>query len=379
MIFNPFEQFEVVFLLGPLYYFSGVLKKEEFIFNGELLPFFEYDYSFFSHYLWEREIYFSSKILYSFFSFLSNMESLLFSNYNYVFCIDFNGYEWSLTVREQESNQMIFDHWFSFYEKIVFHSMFYMNLIYYFQFFLEKILFFFLTTSFFFNMIYFFFFFFFIILIFFFFFFFFRSHVFSIYKDSWIRKMFVNFYTFIYSLVENYLGEETDKYFIFTFFLFFFLNISNLCGLIPFGFAITSHLAVTLFFSTLVWFTLVLKGFDYYGLKFFNLFYASGTPFLLIPFLCIIEFISFVFRAISLALRLFANLVAGHILLDTISIVVYKLIHPSFFTFTGLPLVFFGLFFCFILFCFEIVVAFLQSYIFVVLTLIYFKDLYSSH
>jgi ATP synthase subunit 6 len=129
----------------------------------------------------------------------------------------------------------------------------------------------------------------------------------------------------------------------------------------------------------MVWWGIVLLGFYAYGLHFFEMFFASGVPFRLVPFLTFIELISFVFRSVSLALRLFANLVAGHILLDTVSLFIYDLINPLMVQFNSLILIILPLILCIVLICFEFVVAILQAYIFVILSVIYLKDIYAFH
>jgi ATP synthase subunit 6 len=122
-----------------------------------------------------------------------------------------------------------------------------------------------------------------------------------------------------YNMVYPYLGVDGKKYFPFFLYLFLFIFFSNIFGLIPGFFAVTSHLSVTLFLSTTCWLSILLVGLYIHGIRFFASFYPSKVPFILSPFLMCIEFISYIVRLASLSLRLFANIVAGHILLDTIS------------------------------------------------------------
>ena len=129
----------------------------------------------------------------------------------------------------------------------------------------------------------------------------------------------------------------------------------------------------------MVWWGIVLLGFYAYGLQFFELFFAAGVPFRLVPFLALIELISFVFRSVSLALRLFANLVAGHILLDTVSLFIYNMINPFLMGIKSFVLGMLPFLLCVVLICFEFVVAILQGYIFVILSVIYLKDIYAFH
>jgi F-type H+-transporting ATPase subunit a len=94
------------------------------------------------------------------------------------------------------------------------------------------------------------------------------------------------------------------------------------------------------------------------------------------PFIIIIEIISYIFRSISLALRLFANIVAGHILLDTLAVAIHKLLYPTYFTITNVFISIIPLLIIMMLICFETIVACLQAYIFLTLTCIYLKDVY---
>ncbi len=199
------------------------------------------------------------------------------------------------------------------------------------------------------------------------------------YLNSFFYGLFKNIYLFIYNIVYLYLDVRGKMFFTFFFYLFLFICLSNLIGIIPFSFTITSHLNITFSISFIVWWGICLLGFYERGLEFFSAFYVKGIPFILVPFLALIEFISFSFRSVSLALRLFANIVAGHILLDTVALAIYKLINPFLFSikFSLISIIPFIL--CIVLILFELVVAFLQGYIFIILSIIYLKDVYVSH
>ena len=97
--------------------------------------------------------------------------------------------------------------------------------------------------------------------------------------------------------------------------LFSFILCCNLLGLIPYSFTVTSHIAVTLFFSIIVWFGKLFIGLRLHGVKLLGLFLPAGAPVILFPFLVILEVITFVMTVVSLSVRLFANMMAGHILL----------------------------------------------------------------
>lgn len=182
-------------------------------------------------------------------------------------------------------------------------------------------------------------------------------------------------------MVLPYIGLDGKRYFPFFIYLFLFILFSNIIGIIPGFFAITSHFSVTLFFSSICWFSIFLVGIYIHGFRFFASFYPSKVPFILSPFLMFIEFISYIVRLASLSLRLFANIVAGHILLDTISMFFYHLdmsvensINIELFS-AGFILWLFLL----IMILFEILIALLQAYIFVVLSVIYLNDSIHLH
>lgn len=188
-------------------------------------------------------------------------------------------------------------------------------------------------------------------------------------------------YSFIYDIVYEYLNEEGKKFFPFFNYLFIFIVVSNIIGILPYSFTITSHLSITFSLAFMIWYGMFIGvGVNKYGLKIFSMFFPKDIPFALVPLLVFIETISFIFRSISLALRLFANIVAGHILLDTIAVVVHKLVYPAYYV-SGktiligmMPIVI-----TVVLILFECVVAMLQGYIFVVLCCIYLKDMIVLH
>lgn len=157
-----------------------------------------------------------------------------------------------------------------------------------------------------------------------------------------------------------------------------FICTNNLIGILPYSFTTTSHLSITFALSFIVWYGCVIIGFQENGLRFFAVFLPRGIPFILVPFLVAIELISYIFRSVSLALRLFANIVAGHILLDTLALFIHKMLFPSMITFTKILISILPFIMCIVSILFECVVALLQGYIFVVLSSIYLKDTYSA-
>ena len=193
-----------------------------------------------------------------------------------------------------------------------------------------------------------------------------------------ILNLFKYLYDFIYNIICSYLPEEGRIYFPFFFYLFLFICTSNLIGILPYSFTITSHLSITFTLSFMVWFGCVIIGFQENGLRFFSVFFPRGIPFKLVPFLVAIELISYIFRSVSLALRLFANIVAGHILLDTLALFIHKMIYPSTITVSSFLISILPFIMCIVSILFECVVALLQGYIFVVLSCIYLKDTYTA-
>lgn len=186
-------------------------------------------------------------------------------------------------------------------------------------------------------------------------------------------------YTFLYTTIKGYLGPSTNFYFPFLFYLCIFIIFCNLIGLLPFSFTLTSQLYVTFSLSLTAWFGVLYIGVSNWGLRILSLFFPHGVSVLLVFFLSIIETISFIFRVFSLALRLFANMVAGHILLDCIVFFIYKQLYQAFFlssiSILGILTIIVPFIFLLVLFLFELGVAFLQGYIFMILTCIYLKEI----
>jgi len=197
-------------------------------------------------------------------------------------------------------------------------------------------------------------------------------------KKSILFDLFRSIYKFMYNLVSSYLPSEGKKYFPFFFYLFMFIALSNLIGILPYSFTITSHLSITFALAFIVWFGCTIAGFVRHGFRFFSLFFPRGVPFVLVPFLVGIEIVSYLFRSVSLALRLFANIVAGHILLDTLALFIHSSIYPAVFTLSSTLIVILPFGMCIVLILFELIVAVLQAYIFIVLSCIYMSDVFNA-
>ncbi|MDR6954560.1 F-type H+-transporting ATPase subunit a [Ancylobacter sp. 3268] len=178
-------------------------------------------------------------------------------------------------------------------------------------------------------------------------------------------------YEFVASTVRTTTGNEGMKFFPLVFSLFMFVLVANFVGMIPYAFTVTSHLIVTAALALVVIGTVIIYGFVRHGTHFLHLFVPSGVPAFLLPFMVVIEVISFLSRPISLSLRLFANMLAGHIAMKVFAGFIVMMTAGGFAGFLGavLPLAM-----VVALTALEFLVAFLQAYVFAVLTCIYLND-----
>lgn len=184
-------------------------------------------------------------------------------------------------------------------------------------------------------------------------------------------------YATVHSIVVNQINDKKGQmYFPFIFALFLFILINNLIGMIPYSFASTSHFIVTFSLSFTIVVGATILGFAYHNLKFFSLFVPSGCPLGLLPLLVLIEFISYLARNVSLGLRLAANILSGHMLLNILSGFTYNIMNSGIlFFFLGLlPLAFIVAFSGL-----EVGIAFIQAQVFVVLSCSYIKDALELH
>ena len=181
------------------------------------------------------------------------------------------------------------------------------------------------------------------------------------------------FYSFIFSMLIDQAGKKAKVFFPAIFSLFFFILVSNLLGLIPFSFAVTSHVVITFCLGFGFFVAWIIVAFKTIGLKIFNIFWPTNVPLWLRPLLMVVEILSFTLRPLSLSIRLFVNILAGHILLHLVSgsvvLVFSKAMLFSFIPFVLLLAVF----------CLELGIAFLQAYIFSILLCIYLHDSYHVH
>jgi len=176
---------------------------------------------------------------------------------------------------------------------------------------------------------------------------------------------------FVAGTLTDATGQEGMKFFPLVFSLFMFVLTANLLGMIPGFFTVTSHVIVTFALAMLVIGTVVVYGLVKHGLHFFGLFVPSGVPVWLLPFIVVIELISFLSRPISLSLRLFANMLAGHIALKVFAGFVVALLGAGGALSILAPL---PLLMAVALMALEFLVAALQAYVFTVLTCIYLND-----
>jgi F-type H+-transporting ATPase subunit a len=177
-------------------------------------------------------------------------------------------------------------------------------------------------------------------------------------------------YEFVASTVRDTAGKEGMRFFPFVFSVFMFVLFSNLIGLVPGAYTVTSQIIVTFAFAALIIGLVIAYGFYKNGAHFLHLFVPSGVSPILLPFIVLIEIISFASRPISLSVRLFANMLAGHITLKVFGGFVAMLLGAGAYAILApLPLVAIVL-----LTAFELLVAFLQAYVFAILTCVYLND-----
>lgn len=177
-------------------------------------------------------------------------------------------------------------------------------------------------------------------------------------------------YEFVASTVRLSAGQAGMRFFPFIFSLFIFVLLANLIGLFPYTFSVTSQIVVTAGLALLVIAMVLVYGFFKHGVHFLKLFVPSGVSPMLLPFLVLIEVISFASRPISLSVRLFANILAGHITLKVMGGFVAALLGAgAFAVIAPLPLIATVIFFAL-----ELLVAVLQAYVFAILSCVYLND-----
>ena len=179
-------------------------------------------------------------------------------------------------------------------------------------------------------------------------------------------------YVFVATMIRSTAGEDGMRFFPLVYSIFMFILVANLISIIPFSFSVTSQIIITAAFALLVFFTVLIYGFYRHGLKFFRIFVPSGIPIYILPLVVAIEIISFLSRPLSHSVRLFANMLAGHITLNVFAGFVALLV-------TSLGAIGWiagalALTMTVALTALELLVAFLQAYVFAMLTCIYLND-----
>jgi ATP synthase subunit 6 len=195
-------------------------------------------------------------------------------------------------------------------------------------------------------------------------------------RSGFLQDILESLSVFILEMLSNNLGKIGKHYLPFVSSLMLYISIANIFGMLPYGYTITSQFVVTLSLSVSTWILCVLVAIAAYGIFFGELFLPSGTPLFLSFFLVLVETISYFFRSISLGVRLFANMMSGHTLLKILSGFASKLYFSGGLwsllgVLTFLVIVLFTLL--------EVGIAFLQAYVFVVLTVIYLSDSVTTH
>lgn len=177
------------------------------------------------------------------------------------------------------------------------------------------------------------------------------------------------FYEFVGGMLKDNVGVEGRKYFPFIFSLFMFVLMGNLLGMLPYSFTYTSHIVVTFALALVVFVGVTIIGFARHGTHFFGMFFPHGAPILTAPILIPIELISYFSRPFSLAVRLFANMTVGHIMLKVLALFVVMMgvagVVPFLFV-IGITVL-------------ELGIALLQAYVFTILSCIYLHDAVHMH
>jgi F-type H+-transporting ATPase subunit a len=180
----------------------------------------------------------------------------------------------------------------------------------------------------------------------------------------------------INSMVREQIGKNNEIYLPFIYSLFFFVLIANLTGNVPYSFTITTSIVVSLGISFTIFIGVTILGLYIHKIHFFSFFIPSGTPLMLVPMLVLIEMVSYLARAFSLGIRLFANMTAGHTLIKIISTLLYQLFTSSVII-AVIALIPFALFLA--IMGLELAVSFIQAYVITILTCSYIKDAIQLH
>ena len=177
-------------------------------------------------------------------------------------------------------------------------------------------------------------------------------------------------FEFVSKMISETAGKDARPYFPFILSLFLFVLVANLLGMLPYSFTVTSHIIVTFALAFFIFIGVTIVGFTKHGISYLKLFVPSGVPIFLLPLIIVIEVISYLSRPVSLSVRLFANMMAGHTMLKVFGGFVVSLGILGGWLPLGFAVALTGL---------ELLVAFIQAYVFAILTCIYLNDALNLH
>ena len=177
-------------------------------------------------------------------------------------------------------------------------------------------------------------------------------------------------FEFVSKMISETAGKDARPYFPFILSLFLFALVANLLGMLPYSFTVTSHIIVTFALAFFIFIGVTIVGFAKHGISYLKLFVPSGVPIFLLPLIIVIEVISYLSRPVSLSVRLFANMMAGHTMLKVFGGFVVSLGILGGWLPLGFAVALTGL---------ELLVAFIQAYVFAILTCIYLNDALNLH
>ena len=178
-------------------------------------------------------------------------------------------------------------------------------------------------------------------------------------------------YEMVANMIRENIGSRGRQYFPLIFTLFILVLLGNVLGLLPYSFTYTSHIIVTAALALMIFFMVIIIGIYRHGLHFFSLFLPPGVPILMLPLIVPIEIMSFIIRPITLSVRLFANMVAGHIMIKVIA--GFSVMMASIGT-IGVLAGIIPMMFNSVIIGFELLIAALQAYVFAILSCVYLKD-----
>ncbi len=184
-------------------------------------------------------------------------------------------------------------------------------------------------------------------------------------------------YNLVANMLESSAGEKAKPFFPLIFTIFVFILFSNLLGMLPWSLSVTGHVLVNLTIALILFAVIIVTGFAKHGLRFLGIFVPRGAPGFMLPFLVVLEFFSFAVRPLSLSIRLFANMLAGHILLGVFAGMGVSLAATGWAM--GVGIGFLPLVVNVAITAFEFFVAFLQAYIYAILASIYLRDALETH